>query len=854
MDMDKALPKIGISQRTCQACGITLPEGCPLVEKLEHCRSRLHLQHFVQSQQLFTGSEIVPCDIDKQFRHLCLLCCCGVETPKTAEHLASAAHASQRVLASLPPAVSASSGPAGSVRDEDAVASRHTATPATVSHLWESLPSELVRAIVEASPRPDRCYIQLMGLSHGIRTAIRGALRELSFDDPSDPVLSELIRPTPDALAALIGPCKSLRKLTLSIPEGWCDLDEAAQGRCLDAIFAGHTQLAALEFRMGVEASWFVFFSESHLERILGHLPGLVELTCRQIDMTARLLAVLARSCPGLQALRCSIPYGCASPDWTALTPLSGTLKQLDLGSYSNPKIMAVLVCGLTAVTSLKLADCPPAALRPLAPHLSVLELIAMDDEDLPGPWLCRLTGLTLVLGGGADRPFSARLARLLSANQATLRNLGLSMSLPATEAPALVAALRGLPHLAGLHLAVSGDCSFAALMPPDLLDRLTRLEINIKSTPYGFDFATPEAADDLVLRIASPSLQRLSLVVAKLDRLVVACPALEQLTLGMWSDCLLSLGCPRLRHLQMPALRLAGDGAGAGPAPAPMPDLEHVELTEDTYWTNPAWLLAGGCPRLRVLSGVRLTRPDLLARLGACASLVRLEQLDVTWLRGPQVLRLPGQVEQLRLEIKASHKRGPLRVSPVDMCVEAPGLLVFDLGIVAESPSARVRLHNCPSLMFLFLGSGAASVGLQVDEDAGIPTMQPREISLDGGLEPSNLLDLLARHGARLCKLSLLGGALRGAAWPPLTQALSRLPRLTSLELGLARQSARLDLACPQLRRLRITDTDRVKVVLACPQLRELKGCAAPCQELEFVVPAPNLDPNDLRGFVRNL
>ncbi|KAJ4462554.1 hypothetical protein PAPYR_528 [Paratrimastix pyriformis] len=52
---------------------------------------------------LFTTGEIVPCDIDKRVHHLCVLCCCGVETNKTTEHLASAAHVAQRALACLPP-------------------------------------------------------------------------------------------------------------------------------------------------------------------------------------------------------------------------------------------------------------------------------------------------------------------------------------------------------------------------------------------------------------------------------------------------------------------------------------------------------------------------------------------------------------------------------------------------------------------------------------------------------------------------------------------------------------------------------------------------------------------------------
>ncbi|KAJ4455962.1 hypothetical protein PAPYR_8986 [Paratrimastix pyriformis] len=896
--MYKALPKIGISQRTCQACGITLPEGCPLAEKLEHCRSQLHLQHFVQSQQLFNGSEIVPCDIDKQFRHLCLLCCCGVETSKTAEHLASAAHSGQRALACLPPAVSAHPGPlAGQLcassehvrglggEGTDSPGKQTKLGPALTRYpvlnhpikvasqpaarqLWERLPIDLLRVIVEASPRPYRCYIQLLSLSHSIRVAIQRTLRELSFV-ATDPALSDLIRPTPEALAALIGPCKSLRTLSLPIPEGWGDLDEAARGRWLDAMFAGHSQLATLTLLTKIEPVLKLrAFDEPEVVRVLGHLPGLIDLTLRPgYTLSTSLLTALARSCPGLQTLQCCVPYGCHDPDWTALAPLAGTLKQLDIDSYSKVENLAALLSGLTAVTSLSLtAGCPPpATFEPIASHLSYLELHGVCDEDLPGPWLCRLAGLTLGLSGDPDGPFSARLARLLAANQATLRSLHLSLSLPAAEAPALMTALRGLPCLAGLHLGVTSvGCSLAALVPPDLVDRLTRLEVDLKdpTAPATDDYdddhgfidhpkATTTPAEADLVHIASARLQWLSLEV-KLGpgcglALALACPALVRLTLGgMPPSCLLSLGCPRLRQLRMPALRLAG-----------------MLRSPMAHWTDPDWLLAGDCPRLRVLSGVRLTRPDLLARLGACGSLVRLERLDVTRLRSPLVLRLPGQVEQLRMEITAwdeDPERGPLRVPPVDLCVEAPGLLVFDMNIMAAteidltgviSTSTRVRLHNCPQLVFLTLQGCATSTSLQVDEDAGVPVMQPRHISLEGSLEPGCLLGLLARHGSRLSELSLRDGLwgpskVSRAVWLQLTQALSRLPRLTSLDMPY--HSSYLSLACPRLRRLGLHGlSERARVVLACPQLRQLEGVDAPWN-LEFAVPAPYLDHTGAR------
>ncbi|KAJ4462569.1 hypothetical protein PAPYR_546 [Paratrimastix pyriformis] len=108
--MDKAFSKIGITRRTCQACGVRFREGCSLEEKLAHCHEPLHLQRFVRARHLFNG-EIIPCDIDRRFQHLCVLCCCGVETGKTDEHLASAGHAAQRALACQLP-VTATPAPA----------------------------------------------------------------------------------------------------------------------------------------------------------------------------------------------------------------------------------------------------------------------------------------------------------------------------------------------------------------------------------------------------------------------------------------------------------------------------------------------------------------------------------------------------------------------------------------------------------------------------------------------------------------------------------------------------------------------------------------------------------------------
>ncbi|KAJ4459299.1 hypothetical protein PAPYR_4852 [Paratrimastix pyriformis] len=466
---------------------------------------------------------------------------------------------------------------------------------------WERLPPELLRTIVEASPCPLYIYLRLLSLSHAIRARIWGTLRELSFVAP-DPVLSD-ITPTAEALAALVGPCKSLRKL--AFPERWRNIydhptaEEDVFGAWVDEAFGGHTQLAVL-------TEFPTLLTAPDVERILGHLPGLAMLTFSPgFHMSAHILAALARCCPGLQALpRCadwaSTPVPLALPG-----PLSGSLKEVDLREWAcSEECLPALVSRLSAVTCLKLpCRCPPAALEPIASHLTALVLGSEPtDADMPGPWLCHLETLSLL----HTLP--------IRACSSTPRGLpGLSL---------LVASLRALPHLARLNLVVCAHgCALSALLPPDLVDRLERLAVSL------------EAAEEPPLRIASRRLRRLrlDLEMGPDSGLALHCPALVALNLNAR---LTALQCPRLRTLKAPAQSL--DGA------APMPDLEAIATSSwwgsdtDPPWTDPAWLLAGSSTRLRMLSGVRLTRPDLLASLGACGSLVRLEELCLDVAPGP--------------------------------------------------------------------------------------------------------------------------------------------------------------------------------------------------------------------------
>ncbi|KAJ4462550.1 hypothetical protein PAPYR_523 [Paratrimastix pyriformis] len=231
------------------------------------------------------------------------------------------------------------------------------------NNLWGKLPPELLRAIVEASSRPFLTYIQLLSLSHTIRSMIRGILRQMSFQSAEIDV---------DALAALVGPCKGLVKLTFPVPRqkdphlSHTDTKTTTPSSWVNEAFGGHTQLAVLEN--------FPTPSEPDIERILSHLFGLVELTVSpSFSISSRLLAALARSCPDLQVLRCIIREPDSAEriypdlklplaDLDALAPLSGVLKQLDLGNSAvSEESLFALVGSLSAVTSLKIYSCPPA-------------------------------------------------------------------------------------------------------------------------------------------------------------------------------------------------------------------------------------------------------------------------------------------------------------------------------------------------------------------------------------------------------------------------------------------------------------------------------------------------------------
>ncbi|KAJ4462113.1 hypothetical protein PAPYR_1291 [Paratrimastix pyriformis] len=684
----------------------------------------------------------------------------------------------------------------------------------------EFLPSELLLKIVETSFYPLFTYTQLLSLSHAPRTIIRGTLREMSFEEP-DSVLSlrDSATVTTDVLAALIVSLGGASSIFRAAPT-------ACTNSWVEEAFAGHDRLAIL-----VDLPSSDLFLPT-AELILNHLPCLGELHLRG-TLSTRFLATVARACPNLQALRCSVVSD--PPDVAALLPLAGSLQQFHFGgSTPFPSVggMAALVRSLSAVWRLKICGCPSSALEPIAGHLTRLTLDRLDD--LPGPWLCRLERLSM---SPRLHSFPAPLASLLAANQATLSRVALTTSLASQD---LVASLNALPRLT--HLKLSGSLPD---LPPALLDRLVRLTM----TRW-------ERVSTRHVRIASSSLQELRLLTRPGPgfRLSLRCPSLVTLFMPWlsrrWPGQLVELDCPRLRSISGVPEHFVG------PATA-MPQLEAVRGRCD-----PGWLahLMADAPRLRELHSVLVhSQPDPLARLCASSSLVNLWldlDLDVAKLPSPLVLRLPGQLERLGV-FTSSQTRGAAGgenppSAPFDIQVEAPGLRFFRLSHGGATPAmaivpVRLRLRACPSLVVLHLSPPGPVIA---DLDEGIAL---RGLHLEGKAwtaAPESVLGCMTRHGARLHRVWAVSTP-DVAVWTQLVGALCGLPHLTSLCLSF--EAPELSLACPQLRVLELlgmatrllADGNPVprRLVLACPLLEELVGCIGEALgQLEFSLPAPNL------------
>ncbi|KAJ4461091.1 hypothetical protein PAPYR_2536 [Paratrimastix pyriformis] len=673
-------------------------------------------------------------------------------------------------------------------------------------------------------------YVQLLSLSHPIRRAVLGTPRELLFDDSFE---GEPLRPTADALAALIGPCKGLVRLsfrsagsTLDPNVYGCGCTEAACAGWVDEAFGGHDQLAVLEY--------LPTCSECVIERILCHLPSLVDLRLGPSTLIrTHLLAAIARCCPHLQSLRIEAAAELNDIDGTALAPLAGSLQQLRISSGRLPASLAPFVSSLSAVETLHLSHCPPAALEPLASHLTRLSLqlgifglFSMLDnareEDLPGPSFIRLERLTLE----GCPPSWAALGRLLAANRTTLQRLKLTINDADTGLVPFLASLDTLPQLTHLKLifvALPPGTDFTAL-PPGLFGRLEHLTLgmNVPAEPL-----TPRP-----FCITSDRLKCLHLLEMNIP-LTLDCPALDELHLlseGRMGP--LTLKCPRLRLIQDLPEQLESSS---------LPGL----VSASTHFCDPVWLpdLLAGSPRLWQITEMWLTRPDLLTMLCSSASLVNLHlSLGLAQMPNPLVLRLPGRLESLWLQLSLHNAAGPF-----DLHVEAPGLHLLSIeSMDAGLEQLKCRLR-CPALTCLCFMLTGCIASLELPGEGA----QLRRLAIAGHWQPATILGLLTRQGSLLRHVDLVS---TDDEWPqPVIAALDGLPRLTTLGLFISNAPSPLSLACPQLRTLKFyvaegnADSEH-RVVLACPLLEVLVGLRDPSRQLELAVPAPNLPPPDAR------
>ncbi|KAJ4455483.1 hypothetical protein PAPYR_9563 [Paratrimastix pyriformis] len=731
------------------------------------------------------------------------------------------------------------------------------------------LPSELLPGMVEASASPLRTYIQLLSLCRATRTAIRGAPREMSFfRDEDDPLIGEVTIPTPDALAALVGPCKSLVQLTL--PCG--DVlplrrrgEEAACAPWVSEAFGDHGQLAVLNVPSASAARVFM----ATLAGIVGHLPGLEQLHLGGPDefiiMTRRipldpeddvfwtdslhtsfhaLLVALGRSCPRLRVLHHTLPLSHVPTD--ALLPIAGVLTDLHAPMSGNRDVPidASFIARLTSMQHLTLGWCSYDSLRPIASRLTQLRLLGSNtSESLADVGLCQLETLQLSLRCGPSA--EATFARLIGANRNTLRTVILgACDTPGTEAAhvsRLLDPLNCLPHLTDLTVIMVGagltepsqEAVFARLLTPGLAP---------KSSPPETNCLIP------LVRIAGQRLRTLCLDVHNLR--------LQETTLEL---TLLGGARPartrRLRSIEgLPGLR----GLSRTPChlrATSMPHLARVRgVRSQDRLSSPFLLqLLDLAPRLCDLSPRvgTIKTPAILRRLFASDSLTRLSlsvsatamsrHLSAQIPVHGRTLQLPAQLERLEVQVLC------LR-SDMELVVDAPGLRSLSLEVPSNNTGVWVTLR-CPALVALKL-EASTLVGLGL-ADAGGPApplihlklaIPPFcTISKDESLmeDPAGVLELL---GSRLRRVCLQGTF---SAWPRLAAALGRLPRLAELRLERLTSPCDLVLACPILKRLVLDETRFRSMVFDCPLLEMLSVSGE--EALERLDPAEGHVPPNL-------
>ncbi|KAJ4460962.1 hypothetical protein PAPYR_2813 [Paratrimastix pyriformis] len=696
------------------------------------------------------------------------------------------------------------------------------------------LPRELLLALFDAAPLPLQAYCQLIGLTHDIRTAIRGAPRVLSFQCPvpfdddedcdKDRYCMAPCLPA-DALAAIVGPCKGLVRLTLPNNNRHhpsvlgCGLfDDLKNPEALEALaeeaFGGHSQLAVLEIP-GAATFGPAICS------ILRHLPGLEEFHFLQArPLPSAILVALAAYCPKLRVLHIALNQLLwdDGPDFTALKPLAGTLRELIIPEVElEDGSLSSLIAGLPFLERLEVKGGDIRLLRPVAQQLIHLTTGGSSPYCLDEAGICRLESL-------ASDSFASNhaLASVMTACRDTLRSFSLIASEEIAPGRELLDALGGLTHLTRLKLALEdyGLAAFLAALPPDLLEN------QLESLSLVTSCHSSEAR---AFNFRSRSLREVDLFLSLHDSctLTLACPSLEELALPFaWvRPYEFVIDCPHLRSLK----RLQGNLSHS----TAMPEL--VEAGEYGFYgdCDPAWLpqlVAWAPPRLRHLSYVAVSQAMLAQLLAACPSLTSLKSIKLllhptTTVRLGYILRLPDQLEALDGSILGGEQ------GPAELRVEAPGLRALHL----EVPSEMWMTLACPALVALSLVAvegGSPSFVLAEGTDPPLRSLHLACHSSKTSAKKSiaSLLAVLTRHGSHLQHVSLPRLSDDDGAWSEVAAALGQLPLLISLELH-GVPTADLVLACPRLSHLAIFPSgveDGVglrSLVLDCPRLEELKA-----------------------------
>ncbi|KAJ4455545.1 hypothetical protein PAPYR_9489 [Paratrimastix pyriformis] len=611
--------------------------------------------------------------------------------------------------------------------------------PTQSFNLLEGLPAELLGALCAASEDPLAAYLTLIGLSHHFRAALRGTPTDLSLIvDPESacPHFAEMLAAaghTTEALAAIVGPCKGLRRLVLPQLPGHSTFTRLAHddwvGDCawVEEAFGGHDQLETLELPL---TSQLVPL----LPRILGHLPGLKDL---HVDASG------ARDSLG------------AGID---LTPIAAKLTHFTQFAISSP----------------------------FERYLSALSNLR--ELKLYGSW--------------PSRSFPRREGVLLSNNKDTLRSLSLDVS---RDVESLFAALAAMPHLTRLELRADMTCLDLCARLPSLLPNLQHLSLRLD---FGYFDQLPLAPPSI--RIKSTRLRTLRITnstgcisVRGQTALTLDCPALEELVLlsGLFSS--IEPRCPKLRSLEGPYL---------GPAQynlQSIPNLVRVVLHGPQY-TDSDWPSLAS--RLCEYRSDALCPGGVPAALWASRTLTRLQ---VRLVVAAFPLRLPVQLARLKVDIGGSSDT----VRSDELAVMGSGLRSLTM---RHGPRGCRLVLNCPVLEVLSLEMPHLRAFRM--EARTVPPLRSLAIatgSSDGalGLDPTPLLDFLARHGSRLRHLSLAPLSAEFPAWPQLAAALSRLPRLIVLRLP-GRHDGPLALTCPHLRICHSSGP----IVLSCPALEAIQ------------------------------